>query len=167
EVTPLPGHSLNQVGVAVGEVLFCADALFPAETLQKHKVTFCVDVDASLETLERLPDLPYAHFAPGHGPAYTCGAEIKQICAANRARLEEVREQVYAALEEQQETPALVQRVADHFRLRLATATAYFLTRTTILAALSSLERAGKVTTTMEDNQLLWRRQEAQEVNRG
>ncbi len=167
EVTPLPGHSLNQVGVAVGEVLFCADALFPADTLQKHKVTFCVDVDASLETLERLPDLPYAHFAPGHGPAYTSGAEIKQICAANRARLEEVREQIYAALEEPQETPALVQRVADHFGLRLSTATAYFLTRTTILAALSSLERAGKVTTTMEDNRMLWRRQETKEVNRG
>ncbi len=162
EVTPLPGHALNQVGVAVGEVLFCADAAFPAETLQKHKVTFCVDLDATLETLERLPDLSYAHFAPGHGPAYTSGAEIEQICAANQARLEEVRERVYAALEEPQETPALVQRVADHFGLRLTTATAYFLTRTTILAALSSLERAGKVVIVTEENRLLWRREEAE-----
>ncbi|MDY6876008.1 MAG: MBL fold metallo-hydrolase [Chloroflexota bacterium] len=158
EVTPLPGHALNQVGVAVGKVLFCADAAFPAETLQKHKVTFCVDMDATLETLERLPGLPYAHFAPGHGPAYTSGAEIEQICAANRARLEEVREQVHAALEEAQETPALVQQVADHFGLHLATATSYLLTRTTILAALSSLERAGKVTAVIEGNRLLWRR---------
>jgi hypothetical protein len=48
--------------------------------------------------------------------------------------------------------------VADHFGLRLATATAYFLTRTTILAALSSLERAGKVVIVTEENRLLWQR---------
>jgi len=157
EVVSLPGHAPNQVGVAVGEVLFCADALFPAETLQKHKVTFCVDLDETLATLQKLPDLPYACFAPGHGDAYTAGDEIAHACAANRERLEEVREQVYEAAEEPQETSALVQRVADHFGLKLATATAYFLTQTTILAALSSLERAGKVTVVVEDNRLLWR----------
>ena len=162
EVVSLPGHALNQVGVAVGEVLFCADAVFPAGTLQKHKVTFCVDLDATLATLERLPDLPYTHFAPGHGPAYGAGEEIAAICAANRKRLEEIRALVYAALEEPQETPALVQRVADHLGLRLTTATAYFLTRTTILAALSSLERAGEVRVVMEENRLLWRRSEAE-----
>ena len=156
EIVGLPGHALNQVGVAVGDVLFCADAVFPAETLQKHKVTFCVDLDATLATLERLPTLPYTCFAPGHGPAYAAGEEIAQICAANRKRLEEIRALVYAALEEPQETPALVQRVADHFGLSLTTATAYFLTRTTILAALSSLERAGGVEAVMRDNRLLW-----------
>jgi len=164
EVVPLPGHALNQVGVAVGEVLFCADAVFPAETLQKHKVTFCVDLDATLKTLERLPGLPYTRFAPGHGPAYEAGTGIEQICAANRERLEEVRERVYATLEEPRETPALVQQVADHFGLCLKTATAYLLTRTTILAVLSSLERAGKVTVVMRDNRLLWWRQEAEEL---
>ncbi len=159
EVVPLPGHAPNQVGVAVGEVLFCADAVFPTETLQKHKVTFCVDLDETLATLEQLPNLPYARFAPGHGPAYEVGDEITCACAANRERLEEVRERVYAALGEPLKTSDLVQRVADHFGLQLTTATAYFLTRTTVLAALSSLERAGKVIAIMGDNRLLWQRQ--------
>jgi hypothetical protein len=48
--------------------------------------------------------------------------------------------------------------VADHLELQVATATAYFLTRTTILAALSSLERAGEIAAVMEENRLLWRR---------
>lgn len=161
-VVSLPGHSLNQVGVAVEDVLFCADAVFPAEALQKHKVIFCVDLDEMLETLERLPTLPYTCFAPGHGPAYAAGEEIAQICAANHARLEEIRALVHVVLDEPQGTPALVQRVADHFGLRLTTATAYFLTRTTILAALSSLERAGEVRVVMEENRLLWRRSEAE-----
>lgn len=158
QVVSLPGHALNQMGVAVGEVLFCADALFPAATLEKHKVTFCVDLDETLATLRRLPGMPFARFAPGHGPAYACGDEIAGICAANEHRLEKVREQVYEVLKGPQETSALIQRVVDYFGLDLKTATAYFLTRTTILAALSSLEQAGRVATIVEDNRLLWRR---------
>ncbi len=163
KVVPLAGHAPNQMGVAVGNgaarcVLFCGDAVFPAEALQKHKVPFFFDLDEGLATLERLPGLPYAHFAPGHGPAYEAGDEIAQVCAANRERLEEIRELVYAALGEPQETAALVQCVAGHFGLRLEMATFYFLIRTTILAALSSLERAGKVKAVVEGNRLLWQR---------
>jgi glyoxylase-like metal-dependent hydrolase (beta-lactamase superfamily II) len=156
KVVELPGHALNQVGVAVEDVLFCADAVFPAETLQKHKITFCVDLDETLATLELLPGLPYTRFAPGHGLAYGAGDEIAQACAANRNRLEEIRSLVYAVLEEPQETSALARRVADHFGLQMATATAYFLTRTTVLAALSSLERAKEIEAVMEENRLLW-----------
>ena len=155
---PLAGHAPNQVGVAVGDTLFCGDALFPAEALEKHKVPFFFDLDEGLATLERLPDLPYARFAPGHGPAYGGGDEIAQICSANRERLEKIRELVYAALEEPQETSALLQHVADHFGLQLEMVTIYLLVRTTILAVLSSLERAGKVTAVVEENRLLWQR---------
>ena len=52
--------------------------------------------------------------------------------------------------------PALVRRVADHLGLQMTTATAYFLTRTTVLAALSSLERAKEIEVVMEKNRLLW-----------
>lgn len=158
EVIALPGHALNQVGVAMGEAFFCADAVFPAETLQKHKIIFCVDLDETLATLERLPDMPYACFAPGHGPAYASGGEIAQICAANRERLKGVREQVYEALEKPQETSALVQHVTDLLDLQIKTATAYFLTQTTVLAALSSLEQTGEAAAVMENNRLLWRK---------
>jgi glyoxylase-like metal-dependent hydrolase (beta-lactamase superfamily II) len=158
EVVGLPGHALNQMGLAVGEVLFCGDAAFPAEALQKHKIPFCADLDGTLATLERLPELPYARFAPGHGPAYRAGKEFVDVCAANRDRLCQVRERVHAVLGEPMETAALVQRVADHFGLRLEAAALVFLTRTTILAALSSLERAGQVTATVRDNRVLWQR---------
>jgi glyoxylase-like metal-dependent hydrolase (beta-lactamase superfamily II) len=158
DVVALPGHAPRQVGVGVGDVLFCADALFPAGTLDKHQVIFCVDLDEALETLERLPGLPYAHFAPGHGPAYRAGDEIARICAANRARLAEIRALVHEALATPRHTPALVAEVSDHYGLRLKTATAYFLTRTTVLAALSSLERHGEVKALVRGNRLYWQR---------
>lgn len=162
EIVPLPGHALNQVGVAVYDdgkhVLFCADAIFPEETIEKHKVLFCVDLDATLETIKTLPDLSYDRFAPGHGPAYAAGAGIRSICQVNRARLEKIRDAVYEALEAPQQTPALVQRIAERFSLRITRPTAYFLTRTTILAALSSLESAGRATAAVEGNRLFWKR---------
>ncbi len=158
EVVPLPGHALNQVGVACGGVLFCADAVFPQETLEKHKVLFCVDLQETLNTIKDLPDRPYNHFGPGHGPAYAAGEEIKRACGANRDRLEEIRDAVYSAVNQPTETSALVQQVSQHFRIEITTPTAYFLTQTTVLAAISSLERAGDVTCRTERNRLWWQR---------
>jgi glyoxylase-like metal-dependent hydrolase (beta-lactamase superfamily II) len=158
EVVPLGGHAPNQVGVAVEDVLFCGDAVFPLEALDKHKIPFYYDLDDGKVTLDRLPGLPYTYFAPGHGPAYGCGEEISSVCAVNQGRLTEIRSLVYDELEEPQETSALLRRTAEHFELELEAATMFFLVRTTILAALASLEREGEVTTVLEDNRLLWRR---------
>ena len=158
EVVSLPGHTLSQVGLAINEVLFCADAVFPADTLLKHKVPFCVDLDDTIAELEELPNRHFDRFAPGHGPAYGAGDEIGQVCDIHRKRLQEIRRLAYEALDGQEQTSALVQRLADHYGLQLTTATAFFLTRTTILAALSSLERAGQVEITMRDNLALWQR---------
>lgn len=157
DVVPLPGHAPNQVGVAVDEVLFCADAIFPQETIEKHKVLFCVDLDRALATITDLRDQPYRWFAPGHGPAYT-QEEIEQICTANQERLEDVREEVYEALDRPRGTSSLVQQIAERFQLEITTPTAYFLTRTPVLAVLSSLEAAGCVTVRTERNRLRWRR---------
>jgi glyoxylase-like metal-dependent hydrolase (beta-lactamase superfamily II) len=157
-IVSLPGHALNQVGVAADDILFCADAVFPQQTIEKHKILFCVDLDDTLETLADLPNRPYGGFAPGHGPAYGEKESIETICNANRDRLEEVREGVYDALGQPLETSSLVQRMARRFQLKITTPTAYFLTRTTVLAALSSLEAAGQVAPRAEDNQLQWRR---------
>lgn len=161
-IVPLPGHALNQIGVAIEDdgqhVLFCADAVFPEETIQKHKVLFCVDLDKTLETIKSLAGQPYNHFAPGHGPAYGAGAAIEAICDANRDRLEEIRDVIYEALERPRETSALVQHVAEAFALKITRATAYFLTRTTVLAALSSLEAGGEAAAVTDANRLLWER---------
>ena len=67
---------------------------------------------------------------------------------------------LYEKLGEAQETEVLLRYVADHYGLRLATATSYFLTRATVLAALSSLERAGEAVVVVENNRLLWKRRD-------
>ncbi|MGD2166148.1 MAG: MBL fold metallo-hydrolase [Anaerolineae bacterium] len=162
DVVPLPGHALNQIGVAVQSagrrVLFCADAVFPQATIEKHKVLFCVDLDETLETIKTLSELEYDCIAPGHGPAYGAGSAVDAVRRANRDRLLEVRDVVYETLESPRETSALVQRIADHFSLRVSTPTAYYLTRTTVLAALSSLERADRAAPVIDGNIVKWTR---------
>ena len=153
---------MNQVGVGVDSgrerILFCADAIFPKETIEKHKVLFCVDLEQTVATIEELADRPYDCFAPGHGPAYRAGEEIETVCESNRDRLEEIRDVVYDGLASPQETSALVQHTAEHFDLRITRATAYYLTRTTVLAALSALEGRGEVKARTKRNKLVWRR---------
>jgi len=156
DVVPLPGHALNQVGVAIDGILFCADAIFPRETIEKHKVLFCVDLDRTLQTLRDLPNQPYRCFTPGHGQAYASGTEIEQICNTNHSSIEKVREKAYDALQQPKETSALVQEICEYFQLEVTTPTAYFLTRTTVLAALSSLEHAGEAVAYTEQNRLRW-----------
>jgi glyoxylase-like metal-dependent hydrolase (beta-lactamase superfamily II) len=161
DIVPLPGHALNQVGVGVegreGRVLFCADAIFPEETIEKHKVLFCVDLDETLKTIKALAEQPYDCFAPGHGPTYAAGASIKAICKENQDRLEEIRDVIHEALERSMGTSSLVQHVAEHFGLKITRPTAYFLTRTTVLAALSSLERANRTAAVTQTNKLMWK----------
>ena len=161
-IVPLPGHALNQVGVGMKSggqrILFCGDAIFPTATMEKHKVLFCVDLDRALESIGRLSGLPYDQFAPGHGPAYAAGSDIEAICTANRQRLEEIRDVVYDDLASPQETSSLVQHLGDHFGLHISGATAYYLTRTTVLAALSAQEASGSVRVFTQANKAVWER---------
>lgn len=54
EIVPLFGHAPQQVGVRWGGVFFTADAFLPVETLEKHGIPFCVDLDEALRTLDRI-----------------------------------------------------------------------------------------------------------------
>jgi len=157
EVVPLPGHSPHQVGIGYRHVLFCADAFFPPETLRKHPVPFCVDMDAALDTLARLPELPYSLFAPGHGEAVQ---DARPLVELNARRLSQIREFVHQALAFSPDTAMLLKSLANRYDLRLRDAPDYYLAQTTVHAALSSLQREGKAAIRVEDNRLLWVRKE-------
>lgn len=152
---PLPGHAPAQLGVGYGDVLYCGDVVFPEETLARHPILFCADLDAWLETLAGLPALPYTHFVPGHGETVQ---EIAPLAEANAARLQEIRDQVWEALAEPHESEAVLRAVAAHFGITFAAPQFYLLALTTIHAALTSLQRAGAAAVEMVENRMLWRR---------
>lgn len=155
EIVPLPGHAPEQVGIARGQTLYCGDALFPEETLQRHPILFCADLDAWLETLARLPELPYHHIVPGHGPLV---ADIASLAGANANRLREIRAVAYEALITPQEPAGILRAVAAHYSVTFTAPHFYLLALTTIHAALTSLQQAGEARVFVENNQLLWQR---------
>lgn len=155
ELIPLPGHAPAQMGVACGETFYCGDVVFPHETLARHPILFCADLDAWLETLAVLPKLPFARFVPGHGEPV---GDITPLAAANAVRLREIRAQVWAALAEPREAVEVLRAVAAYFEVSFPAPQFYFLALTTIHAALTSLQRAGEAAATLRANQLLWQR---------
>lgn len=154
-VLPAPGHAPNQMMVAGGGACFVADALFAPAVLGKHGIPFCVDVDQALATLADLPALDgqYAAFVPGHGPAV---AQIAAWTAENRNRLIAVCQAVADALAKAPDLGEIIRLTADALAVTIPNPAIYWLTQTTVLACLVSLQRAGRAQVTVEANQLQW-----------
>ncbi|WP_349410307.1 MBL fold metallo-hydrolase [Pseudalkalibacillus sp. SCS-8] len=67
EIILLPGHSIYQVGVKVEQILYAADSYFGMEQLEKHRIPFLIDADATLASLEKLLAMNGIGMVPGHG----------------------------------------------------------------------------------------------------
>ncbi len=155
EVVPLPGHAPAQIGVRAHPVLFCADALFPPEILQKHPIPFCHDLDQALASLATVEKAEWV--VPGHGPILQ-GEEVRRACEAFRQQLQRLREIVYEELSAPKTAEEILVRVAEGLGENLETVTAFLLAHTTVHAALTSLVREGLAEPCPDGNRLLWRR---------
>ena len=155
-VIPAPGHAPNQMMVAGGGVCFVADGCFAPEVLQKHGIPFYVDIDQTLASLTALAALDevYAAFVPGHGPAVP---QIAAWAAENTGRLVEIREAVAHALAETDDVGQIIRLTANHCGATIPNPVIYWLTQTTVLACLASLQRAGRAGVAVEGNRLGWR----------
>ncbi|MCX7707506.1 MAG: MBL fold metallo-hydrolase [Anaerolineae bacterium] len=154
-VIPAYGHAPGQVMVAGGDVCFVADAVFASEVVAKHGIPFYVDVDQAAETFDALASLEgrYAAFVPGHGAAVS---QIRPLAAENAARLAEVRAAVASALAESNELGEIMRLTAGRLGVTIASPVIYWLTQTTVLACLASLQRAGRAQVIVSDNRLRW-----------
>jgi glyoxylase-like metal-dependent hydrolase (beta-lactamase superfamily II) len=155
EVIPLPGHAPAQVGIAHADTFYCGDVVFPQATLSRHPILFCHDLDAWLETLARLPALDYAWFVPGHGPPVQ---DVGPLVEANVERLKELRALVWEALEAPSSPQDVLRSVAAHYDVTFSAPQFFLLSLTTVLAALTSLQRRGEAEIHMDDNHLRWHR---------
>ena len=142
--------------VAGGGACFVADTCFAPEVLHKHGIPFYVeDIDQTLASLAALAALDgvYAAFVPGHGPA----VPQFSVAAGNTARLLEIREAVAHALAETGDVGQIIRRTANHFGITIPSPAIYWLTQTTVLACLASLQRAGRAGVRVVENALGWR----------
>lgn len=154
-IVALPGHAPQQIGVATDGVFFVADAFLPADTVEKHGIPFCVDIDQAIASGERIRASQFRWYAAGHGPALEAP---EAAIAANRERLERIRSLCYEALAEPADAGGVLRYVADALCIRLDNPVAFLLSNTTICAALTSCQKAGMAAPEVVGNRLLWRR---------
>ena len=70
EMISLPGHFFDMTGFRTADdVVYLADCLSSAETLDKYQITFLYDVAAYLGTLEKVKAMAAKLFVPAHAEA--------------------------------------------------------------------------------------------------
>ncbi|HUW66193.1 MAG TPA: MBL fold metallo-hydrolase [Spirochaetia bacterium] len=151
EIINLSGHSLGQIGVLGGGVLFAGDSFLGEEVLQKHVIPYNVDIPAYLASLDRVRVCGAGFVVPGHGPALADPAAALQF---NRGTVLQQVEMVRELLGEGPlSVSALLQKLFVRLNMSVASDTFYLLYRTATLAYLSYLCHLGQVVVAMANNE--------------
>ncbi|MBV9228080.1 MAG: MBL fold metallo-hydrolase [Chloroflexi bacterium] len=161
-VISLPGHSSEQVGVSFGDTLFVGDAFLTPDILDKHRIPFYTDIHQGLSTLNTLKTqiASFAHIVAGHGEIYTSTARAGQAIAYTIERLEDILNNIRAALAYGMPRAAAVlfSEVATTQGVDVQALPQYVLCNTTVQSALSTLYTRGEIQPVFQDNMLMWRR---------
>ncbi|USG67324.1 MBL fold metallo-hydrolase [Brevibacillus ruminantium] len=153
QVISLPGHSWNQAGLAVENILFAADSFFGEETLHKHKLPFLVDAHETLLSLVKLLESNFRGYLPGHGP-YTTSPEA--VLTANIHCHRRLYRMIEEALTEERTLEQCLASVCERLQISIENATSYVLYRTALMGYLIGLLKEERVSYRFFANQWLW-----------
>lgn len=162
QVISLPGHSLEQVGIAFGDTFFVGDAFLTPDILDKHRIPFYTDIATGLSTLTTMKTqiLPFKHIVAGHGEIYTSVEQTNHALQYMIERLESILDTVRNALAGEQALTAdeVLRAVANAQSAHMQTLAQYVLCNTTVQSALSTLYTRGEITPLFQENTLTWHR---------
>ena len=153
ELIELPGHCFDMVGFRTpDDVVFLADCLSSRETLEKYRVGFICDVQAYIDTLEKVKELKAAAFVPAH--AEVCG-DIRGLAQYNIDTVREIERRIVSICAEPHNFEAILKRIFDEYSLAMSFEQ-YALVGSTLRSYLSYLLDKGDLIVKCEDNMLLW-----------
>lgn len=153
EIIPLPGHSFNQIGVLIDDVLFCADTVFSEKIIEKYKVPVVQDVGSHIKSLETLSKSRYSFYIPSHTKP---SEDITLLIQKNSNTVDETLNIIFDMLDEPRTTTEIQSQLCNTFGLNLSVVQQYYLVHTTIMAYLSHLYEGKKIMIKLEDNTLNW-----------
>jgi len=153
QMLSLPGHSYDMVGFRTADdVVFLADSLSSAETIEKYQISFLYDVKKTLETLEMIKGLKAKCFVPSHASASDSIASLAQL---NIDKTNEIAERIAGLLAAPKTFDQLLSEVFTSFGLTMSLQQ-NLLVGSTVKSYLSYLKEESKIDFTIEHNQLLW-----------
>ncbi|EDL63055.1 MBL fold metallo-hydrolase [Bacillus sp. SG-1] len=154
EILHLPGHSIGQAGILYERVLFAADAYFGGEALSKHIVPFIVDAEKTIDTLEKVKEMPLAGAVPGHGEFED---DITGTLEANLEVHKKLMKQISQIVETHNDKLSfdeLLKKFLDGNRIQSGTLGQFLLYRTSFTAYITKLINDGLLKVDVEGNQV-------------
>ncbi len=149
----LPGHSFDMVGFRTADdVVFLADCLSSAQTLEKYQISFLVDVAAYLETLEAVKQMRARLFVPAHAAPTKDIAPLAQL---NIDKVLEIGENLCRICENPRTFDEILREVFTVYGLQM-TFEQHALVGSTVRSYLTWLKNTGRLTAFIEDNRWLW-----------
>ncbi|MDD5163614.1 MAG: MBL fold metallo-hydrolase [Candidatus ainarchaeum sp.] len=153
QITNLPGHSINQIGIIFEGVIFCGDSFFSKETIEKHKIPFFVNIEETKKTLNSLKETNYSTYAPSHVDPQN---NVKEIINENLKTIEKIENAILEILQQSKSTEQTLKQLARNFKIKITSVQQYYLLKTSLLAYLEYLSKNKRIKTEIENNQLQW-----------
>ena len=153
EVIPLHGHFFDMVGFRTpDDVVFLADCVSSADTLEKYQIGFIYDVQAYLDTLDKIETLDAKVFVPSHADATE---SIHELAELNRSKVLEIADRILSICSEPVNFETVLQRIFTDYNL-VMNFEQYALIGSTVRSYLAWLKDGGKLSVSFENNMLLW-----------
>lgn len=153
EMIPLPGHFFDMVGFRTPDnIVFLADCLSSRETLEKYRIGFIYDVQAYMDTLEKVKALEANCFVPAHAAACE---DVRELAQYNIDTVREIAERIVSICTEPQNFETILKRLFDEYSLELSFEQ-YALVGSTVRSYLAYLLDSGRLCVKCEGNMLLW-----------
>ena len=150
----LPGHFFSMVGFKSSDgVIYLADCLSSAETIDKYKIPFIYDVAGYIDTLEMVKMLEGEIFIPSHAAVTEDIAPLAQL---NIDSVLSVGETILRICAEPAGFEDILQKLFTQYGLDM-TYEQYVLVGSTVRSYLSWLKDDGKLEAFFENNRLLWK----------
>ena len=154
KLIPLPGHSWDMVGFRSEDgIIYLADCLSSRETLDKYQIAFLVDIQAHLDTLEKIQDMEARLFVPAHAEPTE---DIVPLAKYNIEKVHEIADAILTICEQPIAFEAILKQLFDQYHL-VMTFEQYVLVGSTVRSYLTWLKEQGRLQASFENNMLLWK----------
>ena len=150
----LPGHSWDMVGFRTADdVVYLADCLSSRETLEKYRISFLVNVQEYLDTLEMVCSMKAALFVPSHADPTD---DITPLARHNVDTVNEIADTIVQICNSPTSFELILKKLFEHYQLTM-TFEQHALVGSTVRPYLTWLKEQGRLQAFIEEDTLLWK----------
>lgn len=153
QIVALPGHSFNQIGVKLENVLFCADTVFSDRVIDKYRIPVVQDVGKHIETLRILKEMECTLFVPSHTkPTQDITTLVKKNLDTTNGIISDIKN----FLKKPKTTEQIQFELSKKYGLDLSVVQQYYLIHMTIMSYLGFIYDSKQAEIKLKDNLLHW-----------